>query len=134
MARLTQLEGIGSKYQQKLVDAGISTTEHLLEQGAKPKGRKDLAARTGISDKLVLRWVNMADIFRIKGIGEEYSDLLEASGVDTVPELAQRKATSLQAKMVEVNVRKKLVRQIPGELKVSAWISQAKKLPRVVKY
>ncbi len=94
----------------------------------------DLAATTGISEKLILRWVNMADLFRIKGVGEEYSDLLEASGVDTVPELAQRNAENLQAKMAEVNAEKKLVRRVPTLSEVTSWIDQAKALPRAVTY
>lgn len=134
MAKLTEIEGIGATYAEKLVGAGLTTTEALLDAGAGPKGRADLAAQTGISDKLILRWVNMCDLFRIKGVGEEYSDLLEAAGVDTVVELAQRKAENLHAKMAEVNEEKKLVRRVPTVTEVTSWVDQAKGLPRAVTY
>ena len=134
MVAIVQIEGIGKVYAEKLKAIGISTTETLLERGAAPKGRKEIAESTGISDKLVLRWINMADLFRIKGVGEEYSDLLEAAGVDTVPELAQRNPENLHAKMVEVNTAKKLVRQLPSADQVRDWVEQAKALPRVMTY
>ena len=101
---------------------------------ATPAGRKSIAADTGISEKLILRWVNMADLFRIKGVGEEYSDLLEAAGVDTVPELAQRNAENLHQKVEEVNAKKKLVRRVPSLKEIEDWTGQAKKLPRKVNY
>jgi predicted flap endonuclease-1-like 5' DNA nuclease len=134
MTALATIEGIGSTYDGKLKGVGVSSVEKLLEMGASPKGRKDLAEKAGISGDLILKWVNRADLYRIKGIGEEYSDLLEAAGVDTVVELAQRKAANLYAKLVEVNEAKKLVRQIPTEAQVSAWVDFAKGLPRVVTY
>lgn len=134
MTKLLAIEGIGEAYETKLKDAGVGTLEALLEKGATPKGRKDLAAATGISDALILKWVNRADLFRVKGVGEEYSDLLEAAGVDTVVELAQRKAENLYAKLVEVNTAKKLVRQLPTQSAVEGWIAFAKELPRVVSY
>jgi predicted flap endonuclease-1-like 5' DNA nuclease len=134
MAKLTEIEGIGPAYAEKLIAAGLTTTEALLEAGATPKGRTDLAAKTGISEKLILRWVNMSDLFRIKGVGEQYSDLLEAAGVDTVAELAQRKAENLQAKMVEVNAEKQLVRRVPTLAEVTSWVEFAKTLPRAVSY
>lgn len=134
MAKVKEIEGIGPAYAEKLSAVGLTTTEALLEAGATPKGRADLAAKTGISDKLILRWVNMSDLFRIKGVGEQFSDLLEAAGVDTVAELAQRKAENLQAKMVEVNTEKKLVRRVPTLAEATAWVDQAKGLPRMVKY
>jgi predicted flap endonuclease-1-like 5' DNA nuclease len=105
-----------------------------LEKGATPQGRKALAEQTGISGKLILEWINRADLYRIKGVSEEYSDLLEAAGVDTVPELAQRNAENLYAKLGEVNAAKKLVRRLPTQSQVSNWIEQAKALPRVVTY
>jgi len=108
--------------------------EALLQAGASPKGRADLAEKSGISGKLILEWVNRADLYRIRGISEEYSDLLESAGVDTVPELAQRNAANLHAALVQVNGEKKLVRHLPGESQVAAWIEQAKALPRVVTY
>ncbi len=134
MANIIDIEGIGATYAQKLTEASISTTEALLEKGATPKGRQDLAQSTGISPKLILEWVNLADLFRIKGIGEEYSDLLEEAGVDTVVELAQRNPENLHAKLQEINEQKKLVRQVPGLSQVQDWVSQAKQLPRVVTY
>lgn len=134
MAKLSDIEGIGLDYTQKLQEAGVSTTEALLKKGASPKGRQEITNKTGISSKLVLEWVNLADLFRIKGVGEEYSDLLEEAGVDTVVELAQRKPQNLHAKMVEVNQQKNLVRQVPGLSQVQDWIGQAKALPRVITY
>jgi len=134
MAKLSDIEGIGLVYTQKLQEAGVSTTEALLKKGASQKGLQEITNKTGISSKLVLEWVNLADLFRIKGVGEEYSDLLEEAGVDTVVELAQRKSENLHAKMVEVNQQKNLVRQVPGLSQVQDWIEQAKALPRVVTY
>lgn len=134
MAKLTQIEGIGASHAQKLMDAGVRTTQALLKQGSTSKGRARLAEETGISQKLILEWVNHADLFRIKGVGEEYADLLEASGVDTVPELAQRNPQNLYQKMLEVNEEKKLVRRTPNQIQVSDWVDQAKQLPRVIEY
>lgn len=134
MAKLSEIEGIGSTYARKLKAAGVSTTDSLLARCASPKGRKEIAAKAGISEKLVLEWTNHADLFRIKGVGQEYADLLEAAGVDSVPELKQRNAPNLYAKMAQVNKAKKLTRQLPSEKQVSSWVSQAKKLPRVIQY
>ena len=134
MANLIAVEGIGEVYAQKLKEAGIGSTEALLAAGATPEGRKDIAAKTGIGDSLILRWVNHVDLFRIKGVGEEYSDLLEAAGVDTVVELAQRVAANLYAKLAQVNQAEKRVRRLPTEAQVKNWIKQAKKLPRRISY
>jgi len=134
MAKLEIVEGIGDIYAAKLADAGIETTTALLNSGATPKGRTTLSEKTGISKKLILEWINHVDLFRVKGIGEEYADLLEASGVDTVPELAQRKPENLHKKLVEVNEEKELVRQLPSLNQVQDWISQAKELPRKISY
>ena len=134
MTRLTQIEGIGETYAQKLEQAGLSTIEELLEQGASPKGRKYLVDKTGISATLILKWINRADLFRVTGIGEEYADLLEAAGVDTVPELAQRNPQNLYPKLAEVNAEKKLVRRVPALSQVESWVAQAKDLPRKVTY
>jgi predicted flap endonuclease-1-like 5' DNA nuclease len=134
MTKLTTIEGVGETYAAKMKNAGIETTEALLEKGSTPKGRKEIAQATGIGDAWILKWVNRADLFRIKGIGEEYSDLLEAAGVDTVPELAQRNPENLYAKLGEVNAAKKLVRKIPALTQVNDWIEQAKALPRVMTY
>jgi predicted flap endonuclease-1-like 5' DNA nuclease len=134
MTKIIDVEGIGKVYAEKLKEAGLSTVEALLKRGASPQGRKEIEEKTGISHKLILEWVNLADLFRIKGIGEEYSDLLEEAGVDTVVELAQRNAENLHQKLVEINQQKKLVRQVPGLSQVTKWVEQAKKLPRVVTY
>ena len=134
MAKLVEVEGIGEAYAQKLRDAGIATTDVLLKQGATPKGREEIAEKTGISAKLILEWVNHIDLFRIKGVGEEYADLLEAAGVDTVPELAQRNPENLYEKLLEVNQEKKLVRRPPSQTQVSDWVGQANKLPRAITY
>ena len=116
------------------MEAGVKSIEELLEKGATKEGRAALAEKTEISDKLVLRWINHADLMRIKGVRGEYSELLEASGVDTIPELAQRKAANLYAKMVTVNEEKKLVRKLPTEAQVTNWVEQAKALGRIIKY
>ena len=134
MASLVKIEGIGEKYATKLKMVGISTTDTLLDRGSTPKGREDIAKKSGISKTLILEWVNLADLFRIKGVGEEYSDLLEEAGVDTVVELAQRNPDNLYQSVVEVNQKKKLVRKLPPQGQVEDWVKQAKKLPRVLEY
>lgn len=131
---LKTIKGIGPVYSQTLKEAGVSTTENLLEKGATRPGRDELTKLTGISEKLILRWVNMADLFRIKGIGEDYANLLEAAGVDTVPELAQRNPQNLHQKMVELNAQKKLVHRVPGQTQVEVWVKQAQVLPRIMSY
>ena len=128
------IEGVGEVYARKLHEAGVTTTAELLQQGATPAGRKELVQKTGIGDRLILKWVNRADLFRVKGIGEQYSDLLAAAGVETVLELAQRRADHLHQKMVETNEAKKLVRVVPGPEQVADWVKQAHKLHRVVSY
>ena len=134
MATLEKIEGIGKVHSKKLAQIGIKTTEALLKKGATPKGRKEIEGASGLGHKLILEWVNLADLFRIKGIAEEYSDLLEEAGVDTVVELAKRKADNLYKKVLEVNKKKKLVRRPPSAGMIADWVKQAKKLPRVVKY
>jgi predicted flap endonuclease-1-like 5' DNA nuclease len=134
MAKIIDVEGIGVEYAKKLKAVGISTTDGLLKAGSTPKGREELASKSGVSEKLILEWVNHADLYRIKGVGSEYSDLLEEAGVDTVPELAQRKPENLLEKMVEANAAKKLVRKLPALKQVEDWVDQAKKLPRVINY
>ena len=129
-----QVEGIGPVYAEKLITVGIETTNALLKAGKTTKERKELAEKTGISSKLILEWINHADLFRIKGVGSEYADLLEAAGVDTVPELAQRNAANLYSKMVAVNTEKRLVRRIPSQVSVENWVVQAKELPRAIEY
>ena len=134
MAKLVDIEGVGAKYAKKLEKAGVTSTNALLEKGASPAGRKAIAEKSGIGEHLILEWVNRVDLFRIKGVGEEYSDLLEASGVDTVVELAKRKAENLHSKMVEVNEAKNKVRQLPTPAQVEDWIAQAKNLPRIISH
>jgi predicted flap endonuclease-1-like 5' DNA nuclease len=134
VTKLLEIEGVGPKYASKLQKAGVRSTGRLLERGATPTGRKELAAASGISDDLILEWVNHVDLFRVKGVGSEYADLLEEAGVDTVVELAQRNAESLYEKMLATNTQKKLVRRPPGLSQVRGWIQQAKKMKRVVSY
>jgi len=134
MTKLSEIEGIGESYSAKLEEAGVGSLENLLDTCCGKKARKEISEKTGISEKLVLNWVNRADLTRIKGVSTQYADLLECAGVDTVPELAQRNAENLQAKMSEVNEEKSLVRQIPTVTQVTDWVSQAKQLPRVVTY
>ncbi len=134
MAKLSAIEGIGEVYEEKLNEAGVTSVEMLLLVGATPKGRKELAEKTGIDESQILKWVNKADLFRIKGVSTQYSDLLEAAGVDTVPELAQRNPENLYQKMQEVNQEKKLVRKLPTQNQVKAWVEQAKKAPRMIQY
>lgn len=134
MASLVKIEGIGEKYATKLRMIGINTTDTLLEKGRTPQGREEIAKKSGITKTLILEWVNLADLFRIKGVGEEYSDLLEEAGVDTVVELAQRNPNNLYKTVVDVNQKKKLVRKLPTQGQVSDWVKQAIKLPRVLEY
>ncbi len=134
MAKIIEIEGIGPVYAEKLKAIGINTVEGLLKAGATPKGREDIAEQTGITKTLILEWVNHADLYRIKGVGEEYSDLLEEAGVDTVVELATRNPENLYAKIIEVNDAKKLVRRPPSQSMVADWILQAKGMDRAVFY
>jgi predicted flap endonuclease-1-like 5' DNA nuclease len=134
MTNIVKIEGIGPVYRDKLVAAGIKTTEKLLEAGCMAKAREELAAKTGIPSKLILEWVNLADLMRINGVGEEYSDLLEEAGVDTVAELANRKPENLLQKIMETNEKEKLVRRPPVLKQVQKWVEEAKKLPRKVEY
>lgn len=131
---IAEIEGIGPAYAKKLQAAGIRTTDAYLDRAKDPKGRKALAEETGIDDKRILKWANMADLMRIKGVGEEYSELLEAAGVDTVKELRNRNAENLAQKMREVNETKKLVRQVPAGSAVADWVEQAKSLPPMMSY
>lgn len=132
--KISDIEGIGPAYAAKLTKAGIRSVEALMKRGASKKGRNEIATITGISHTLILEWVNLADLFRVKGIGSEYSDLLEEAGVDTVVELSKRVADNLYHKMIEVNKAKNLVNKMPGIKQVKKWINQAKKLPKVVTY
>ena len=134
MAHLDTVEGIGPTYQEKLAGAGITTTEMLLEKGRTAKGRQEVAAAADIDATYILEWLNRLDMDRIKGIGSEYADLLEAAGVDTVPELAQRNADNLYAKLKEINEAKDLVRRLPSAEQVADWVEQAQALPRILEY
>jgi predicted flap endonuclease-1-like 5' DNA nuclease len=134
MAKVIEIEGTGPTYAAKLEEAGISTTEALLERAGTAKGREQLAAAIGVTTARVLEWVNRADLMRVKGIGSEYSDLLEAAGVDSVRELAQRRPDNLHARLFEVNEAKKLVRQGPALSAVEKWVAEAKTLPPAVSH
>ena len=128
------IEGIGPIYGAKLRKAGCGTPARLLKDGATRKGRKAIAQRTGISEAIILRCVNMADLFRVKGVATQYAELLESAGVDTVKELHNRNAENLTKAMHETNNAKKLVRQVPNVVMVSRWIAQAKELKPLVTY
>ena len=132
MANIQDIEGVGPAYGAKLAGAGVKTLADLLASGGSKAGREALAEKTGMSEALVLKWVNRADLDRVKGIGSEYADLLEHAGVDSVPELAQRNAANLAAKLAEVNDAKSLVRRVPSEGEVADWIEHAKSLDRAV--
>lgn len=134
MTKIIEIEGIGETYAKALEGAGISTVEKLLDEGGSPTGRKNIAEKTGLTTQRVLEWVNRADLMRINGVGSEYSDLLEAAGVDTVKELATRRADNLHAKMEELNTAKKLVRRTPTAGEVEKWVAEAKTLPAKVSY
>ena len=132
--RIQEIEGIGPTFGAKLEAAGITNTDHLLKEYGSRKGRKATAEKTGLDESKLLKWANMADLMRISGVGEEYSELLEAAGVDTVKELKMRRADNLTAKMVEVNTAKKLVRQVPSEAQVTKWVDQAKTLDPMISH
>lgn len=133
--RIQDVEGIGPTHAATLRAAGVSTIEDLLQRAGPRAGREALAAATGISPKLVLKWVNLADLMRIKGIGEEFSDLLEGAGVDSPAELAQRNAANLAITFQELNAaRPDVVRRVPSEETVKGWIEQARALPKVVEH
>ncbi len=131
---IEDVEGIGPTYGEKLRAAGIEDTDALLNACKTPDARKDLEEKTGIGHSHILKWANMVDLYRVNGIGSEFSELLEASGVDTVPELAQRNAANLAAKMVEVNDAKSLTRRVPTESEITKWVEHAKTLDRALEY
>ncbi len=134
MAKITDIEGIGKQKAKQLAKANVKTVEGLLKAGADKKGRKAIAEASGVDVKQILTWVNNADLFRIKGVGSEYAELMVAAGVDTIKELSRRKPANLHKKMDEVNTKKKLVRQLPSEKMVEGWVNQAKDLPKVVSH
>ena len=132
--KIEKIEGIGPKYGKVLRKYGIASTETLLKKGAAKKGRKEISKGTKISETLILEWVNLSDLMRIKGVGEEYSDLLEEAGVDTVKELRNRNPKNLHTKILEINTKKKLVRRPPALSIVTSWVKQAKALKPIVTY
>jgi predicted flap endonuclease-1-like 5' DNA nuclease len=133
--KIEDVEGIGETQGGKLRAAGVATTDDLLERGATPSGRDSLANATGISGKLILEWVNHVDLMRLDGVGSEYSDLLEAAGVDSPAELAQRNAANLAQTFQELDAaRPNMVRRVPSEETIAGWISQAKRLGRTVQH
>ncbi len=134
MARIIDIEGIGPANQKKLAAAGIKTTDGLLKAAGAGKARKVFATQTGIAESSLLEWVNRADLFRVKGVGSQYSDLLEAAGVDSAVELGKRRADNLTKAMAEANAKgkKRLVRQLPTEKQVATWVAHAKTLGKVV--
>jgi predicted flap endonuclease-1-like 5' DNA nuclease len=131
---IEEIEGIGAEQGRKLSAAGISTIDSLIEKGARRPSREKLAETTGISEKLILEWVNRADLMRIDGIGSEYSDLLEAAGVDSCLELSHRVPANLARKLHEVNEARRMVRRVPSEHEVTQWIEAAKAMPKVVEH
>jgi predicted flap endonuclease-1-like 5' DNA nuclease len=133
--KISDIEGIGTAFAGKLKKANVRSVQAMLKQGGSKTGRKNLAQKTGIDETLILKWVNMADLYRVKGIGSEYSELLEKAGVDTVKELKNRKAQNLYDKLKEVNSSgRPLVRLVPGLKRIESWIEQAKKLDPKVTY
>jgi len=132
--KISDIEGIGPSHAQKLAKANIKSVNGLLKKCCDKKGRKNTSQTTGIDESMLLKWANMADLYRIKGVGSEYSELLEAVGVDTVKEMRNRNAANLYEKMKEVNAKKKLVRQLPGQKKVEGFVAAAKKLDPVISH
>ena len=132
--KIIDIQGIGPVYAEKLIAVGIETVDQLLEKGCCPKGRKELEEKTGIRADLILTWVNHADLFRVKGVGPQFAELLEAAGVDTVKELRNRNAANLAAKMLEVNEAKHLTRRTPVEKEIQKFIDLAKALEPAVTY
>ena len=132
--KIIDIEGIGDVYAQKLIAAGINKVSELLEKCAAPKGRKALAEETGISEKLILKWTNHADLFRINGVGPQFAELLEAAGVDTVKEFRHRLAENLQSKLEETNAAKNICNRVPAVAEIQKMIDQAKELEPKVTY
>ncbi|MCR4582174.1 MAG: DUF4332 domain-containing protein [Prevotella sp.] len=132
--KIIDIEGIGDVYAEKLIAAGINKVSELLARCAAPKGRKELAEQTGISEKLILKWTNHADLFRINGVGPQFAELLEAAGVDTVKEFRHRVAENLQPKLEEVNNQKNICNRVPAVSEVQKMIDQAKELEPTMTY
>lgn len=132
--KISDIEGIGATNAKKLAKCNITSVNALLKSCGSKKGRKEASKVSGIDEKQLLKWANMADLYRIKGVGSEYSELLEKSGVDTVKELRNRNAENLHAKMLEVNAKKKLVRRPPSVKFVEKWVAHAKKLKPMISH
>ena len=132
--KIIDIEGVGDVYAEKLIAAGINKASELLEKCAAPKGRKELAEATGISEKLILKWTNHTDLYRINGVGPQFAELLEAAGVDTVKEFRHRVAENLQPKLAEVNEQKNICNRVPAVSEVQKMIDQAKELEPKVTY
>ena len=132
--KIEDIEGIGPAYGEKLRECGVKDTDTLLEQGCTKAGRKKLAEASGLDEKRILKWVNMADLCRISGVGEEYSELLEGAGVDTVKELRTRNAANLTKACADANEQKNYTRKLPTEKVIQGWIDQAKELPPKIEY
>lgn len=134
MIRLKGIEGIDKEHYNRLKEVGVLSVEALLDKGGSPEGRSELAKSSGIDEEQLLRWLNIVDLFRIRGIGEEYADLLELAGIDTISELAECDPRTLHRTLIGANEKKSLVRQLPSVNQVKSWIEQARQLPRIVKY
>lgn len=134
MTHINEIEGIGPSHAEKLESHGIKTVEDLLKAGATPSGREELIKKTGISHHLILKWVDEADLFRVKGIGRQYTEILRAAGVDSVKELAQRRADHLHEKLTAINLEKKHVHALPSVDAIERWIEEAKALPHIVSH
>jgi len=132
--KLEEIEGIGPAYAKRLRGVGVKSIKGLLEKGMDRKGRKEIAGSVHTTPRIVLEWVNRADLFRVKGVGEQYSDLLEQAGVDTVVELAKRQPAALYTSLMKVNQSKNLVGKLPTEKQVAGWVKNAKTLKRVIEY
>jgi predicted flap endonuclease-1-like 5' DNA nuclease len=131
--KIQDVEGIGPVFADRLKAAGVDTTDELLHRGGTSAGRANLAVASGITEKQLLEWVNHADLMRLNGVGSEYADLLEAAGVDSCAELAQRNAANLAQTFLELDAaRPNWIRQIPSEATVAGWIAEAKTLELVV--
>ena len=132
--KIDEIEGIGPAYREKLTAAGVTSTDDLLESCASPQGRKAMAEKSGVSEKLLLGWTNMADLMRVSGVGRQYAELLEAAGVDTIKELRNRNAENLTAKMEEINTAKKVAKATPSASMVEDWVAQAKQTEPKITY
>ncbi len=130
--KIQEIEGIGPVNGKKLEEAGINTTSDLLETCGSAKGRKETSGKTGVSESVLLGWANKADLMRIKGVGKQFSELLEAAGVDTVKELKMRNPDNLSAKMKEINEAKKLTRSIPEPSQIEKWVAEAKEMNPII--